>query len=116
MISRGLGVAGVVDCPGLQTEKVRKFLPVTILFTLCLYTNVKALSGTSVNTLIVARASTPIFVVVPMPSPRAKACPCAPYTPAGDGRRIPADRLAFFHDVVVTRRDLRWSIPVRDDR
>ena len=117
VISRGLGIAGFVDCPGLQTKKVKKFLPVTILFTLCLYTNVKALSGTSVNTLIVTRASTPIFVAVPMPASDARARPTTVDThrfprprDAGYGRRIPADRLAVSYDVVVTRRNLCRSV------
>jgi len=123
VISRGLGIAGFVDCPGLQTKKVKKFLPVTILFTLCLYTNVKALSGTSVNTLIVTRASTPIFVAVPMPASDARARPTTVAThrfprprDAGYGRRIPADRLAVSYDVVVTRRNICRSVLVRIDR
>jgi hypothetical protein len=64
LVSRGLGVCGVVSCGGLEKGKVKQFLPVTILFTVCLYTNVQALAGSSVNTVIVTRACVSVFVAL----------------------------------------------------
>ena len=63
-LARGLGACGFIDCEPLHWGKVKPFLLVPILFTLCLWTNVKALGLSSVETVIVVRASTPIFVAL----------------------------------------------------
>ena len=45
-----------IDAEPLQMIKVKQFMGVSLLFTLCLVTNVKALQSTSVQTVIVMRA------------------------------------------------------------
>jgi uncharacterized membrane protein len=55
---------GKVEAESLEIEKTKKFIGVSLLFTLCLVTNVKALKSTSVQTVIVMRACSPIFVAL----------------------------------------------------
>ena len=60
-----IGVAlGKIEAEPLEPVKVKQFIGVSILFTLCLVTNVKALQSTSVQTVIVMRACSPIFVAL----------------------------------------------------
>jgi len=60
-----IGVAlGKIEAEPLEPVKVKKFIGVSLLFTLCLVTNVKALKSTSVQTVIVMRACSPIFVAL----------------------------------------------------
>lgn len=48
----------------LQWDLVKLFFFVSLLFTLCLVCNVKALAATSVQTVIVMRSCSPIFVAI----------------------------------------------------
>ena len=60
-----MGVAlGKIEAAPLEPIKVKQFMGVSLLFTLCLVTNVKALQSTSVQTVIVMRACSPIFVAL----------------------------------------------------
>ncbi len=60
--ARLLMACGCVDAEPLRVGLVLRFFPVALLFTLCLVTNVQALQATSVQTVIVMRGSSPIFV------------------------------------------------------
>jgi len=55
---------GKIEAEPLEPVKVKAFIGVSLLFTLCLVTNVKALQNTSVQTVIVMRACSPIFVAL----------------------------------------------------
>lgn len=53
-----------MDGEVLVWDKVKAFIWVSSLFTLCLVCNVKALAATSVETVIVMRSCSPIFVAL----------------------------------------------------
>jgi len=53
-----------IEAEPLEMIKVKQFMGVSLLFTLCLVTNVRALQSTSVQTVIVMRACSPIFVAL----------------------------------------------------
>ena len=80
--ARILMACGWVEAEPLRIRLVRRFFPVALLFTLCLVTNVQALQATSVQTVIVMRGSSPIFVAffdwqvlrTGLPSPATWAC------------------------------------------
>ena len=63
-IARLLIGCNTVDGVLLNWDLVKKFFWVSLLFTLCLVTNVKALAATSVQTVIVMRSCSPIFVAL----------------------------------------------------
>ena len=62
-----LGAVGAIQRGELEPivwPKAQKFLPISLLFFLCLYTNVKSLEFANVDTVIVFRACSPIAVVI----------------------------------------------------
>lgn len=64
LIARLLIGSDTVDGEVLVWDKVKAFIWVSLLFTLCLVCNVKALAATSVETVIVMRSCSPIFVAL----------------------------------------------------
>ncbi len=59
-----LGVFPAAELEPIVWTKARRFLPISLLFFLCLYTNVRSLKNANVDTVIVFRACSPIAVVV----------------------------------------------------
>ena len=59
-----LSAAGLAEVEPLRLEKVRLFFGVAVLFCLCVFTNVRALAYTNVETVIVCRSVTPIVVAL----------------------------------------------------
>lgn len=61
---KGMSSAGIVDADPLVWDKAKPFLLVAVAFLGALYTNVKTLQYANVETFIVFRSSTPIFIAV----------------------------------------------------
>jgi len=58
------GVVGLITVDALEWRKLRAFLPVSAAFLACVYANMKTLQFANVETFVVFRASTPLFISI----------------------------------------------------
>ena len=64
LVVKVCGALGYLEVDALEWSKVKGFFGVAFLFSCCLFTNVKALQYCNVETVIVARACSPIAVAI----------------------------------------------------
>lgn len=64
VVTRTLGVLDVIEVEPLQVSKIRRFWLVPVAFMMTIYSNVKILQHSNVETFIVFRASTPILLSI----------------------------------------------------
>ena len=58
------GMCGFITVDKLEIGKLRAFLLVSVAFAACVFANIKTLQFANVETFIIFRASTPIFISV----------------------------------------------------
>lgn len=56
------GVCGLITVDALEWKKLVAFFPISLAFLACLFANIKTLQYANVETFIVFRASTPLFI------------------------------------------------------
>ena len=82
LVVKAFAAAGKIEADALEKEKVKKFLPVALIFLATIFSNIKSLQYANVETFMVFRFSTPLVVSIAdylflgrkLPSPRSWAC------------------------------------------
>lgn len=82
LVVKAFAAAGKIEADALEKEKVKKFLPVALIFLATIFSNMKSLQYANVETFMVFRFSTPLVVSIAdylflgrkLPSPRSWAC------------------------------------------
>lgn len=82
LVVKAFAGAGKIEADALEKEKVKKFLPVALIFLATIFSNMKSLQYANVETFMVFRFSTPLVVSIAdylflgrkLPSPRSWAC------------------------------------------
>ena len=59
---KACGLCGCIVVDGLELTKLRQFFFVSLAFLACVYANIKTLQFANVETFVVFRASTPLFI------------------------------------------------------
>ena len=68
-----VGCCGCIVVDDLEWNKLKAFLPVSMAFLACIFANIKTLQYANVETFVVFRASTPLFLAVRLRRPRPRA-------------------------------------------
>ncbi|KAL7539293.1 hypothetical protein ACHAXR_009160 [Thalassiosira sp. AJA248-18] len=82
IVVKSFAAMGKIECDALEKEKVKKFLPVALIFLATIYSNMKSLQYANVETFMVFRFSTPLVVSIAdylflgrkLPCPQSWAC------------------------------------------
>lgn len=82
VVVKAFAAMGKIECDPLDKGKMKKFLPVALIFLATIFSNIKSLQYANVETFMVFRFSTPLVVSVAdylflgrrLPSPRSWAC------------------------------------------
>lgn len=64
LVVKAFAAAGKIECDALEKTKVKKFLPVALIFLSTIFTNMKSLQYANVETFMVFRFSTPLVVSI----------------------------------------------------
>ena len=82
IVVKAFAAMGQIECDALEKEKLKKFLPVALIFLATIFSNMKSLQYANVETFMVFRFSTPLVVSIAdylflgrkLPSPGSWAC------------------------------------------
>jgi len=64
IVVKAFAATGQIECDPLETEKVKKFMPVALIFLATIFSNLKSLQYANVETFMVFRFSTPLVVSI----------------------------------------------------
>jgi solute carrier family 35 protein len=62
IVVKAFAIMGKIECDALESSKVKKFLPVALIFLATIFSNMKSLQYANVETFMVFRFSTPLVV------------------------------------------------------
>jgi solute carrier family 35 protein len=82
LVVKAFAAMGQIECDALEKEKLKKFLPVALIFLATIFSNMKSLQYANVETFMVFRFSTPLVVSIAdylflgrqLPSPASWVC------------------------------------------
>ncbi|KAL9180686.1 hypothetical protein ACHAXT_011139 [Thalassiosira profunda] len=82
VVVQAFAAMGKIECDALEADKVKKFLPVALIFLATIFSNMKSLQHANVETFMVFRFSTPLVISIAdylflgrrLPCPRSWAC------------------------------------------